>query len=154
MSSFLLVAAHAVAQQDEEMVEMPQRALPAKPGKLTSRRKLQFLGKLVHTPDMPHVFYTHTATVARGVQPKSSVRLHTAGVPLFGPLHQRKEAFRDLGEEITNILKIQHAEAIASNVGGWRPWPLGWRLSLVGWRPLLVDSTCRGWLMLAWIHCF
>ncbi|CAK9035211.1 Voltage-dependent T-type calcium channel subunit alpha-1H (Voltage-gated calcium channel subunit alpha Cav3.2) [Durusdinium trenchii] len=50
---------------DEEMVEMPQRALPAKPG-----------------------------------------------VPLFGPLHQRKEAFRDLGEEITNILKIQHAEVM------------------------------------------
>eukprot|EP00913_Durusdinium_trenchii_P001242 g1144.t1 len=52
-------------EEDPAMVEMPQRALPAKPG-----------------------------------------------VPLFGPLHQRKEAFRDLGEEITNILKIQHAEVM------------------------------------------
>lgn len=51
--------------EDEEMVEMPKRAFPAKPG-----------------------------------------------MPLFGALHQKTEAFRDFAEEITNLLKIQHAEVM------------------------------------------
>eukprot|EP00435_Cladocopium_sp_Y103_P072463 s87_g40.t1 len=34
------------------------------------------------------------------------------GMPLFGALHQKTEAFRDFAEEITNILKIQHAEVM------------------------------------------
>jgi len=52
-------------EEDVEMVEMPKRAFPAKPG-----------------------------------------------MPLFGALHQKTEAFQNFAEEITNILKIQHAEVM------------------------------------------
>eukprot|EP00434_Breviolum_minutum_P039819 symbB.v1.2.035369.t1/scaffold4745.1/size37077/1 len=34
------------------------------------------------------------------------------GMPLFGALHQKTEAFQNFAEEITNILKIQHAEVM------------------------------------------